>query len=244
MMRKYTAISGNFLIKTILILFYFILALAFFFLKDEPKIIGRSDVSLFAGNVGIGESSPDTTPPFVNLTSPTTGSSVSGLVDVRAEASDSGGIASITFFVDTGSIGTDTSAPYSALWDTTVYPHNSQHTILANAFDTSGNQASSSAVFVTVLDITSPSVTITNPLDGSTVPKNSTVTITANASDISGINKVEFYINGVLKCTDTTSAYTCNSRVPPRKNVTYTLQAKGYDIAGNTNTATVTVISK
>ena len=197
------------------------------------------------GNIGIGGTAPsDTTPPTVSVINPLNGASVSGIISVIAEASDSGGIANVSFYVDGASLGTDTSAPYSVTWDTTIYPHNSIHTLIANALDTSGNQASSSAVTVTVLDVTAPNVNMTNPLDGATVPKHSNVTITASASDISGIDRVEFYVNGVLKCTDTTFSYFCNWRVPPRKNITYTLQAKAYDIAGNINTSTVTVTSK
>src|SRR3990172_6849079 len=92
-------------------------------------------------------------------------------------------------------------------------------------------------------DTTPPSVSVTNPANGSTVPKNSIVTIQASASDVSGINKVEFYVNGILKCTDTTSAYSCNWKVPKRPNITYTLLAKTFDVAGNTSTSTVTVTS-
>lgn len=187
---------------------------------------------------------PDTQVPVVVVSNPVNGSFVSGLVDVRAEASDSGGVASVSFFVDGLSIGTDFSAPYSALWNTTSYIHNSIHTLVANAIDLAGNQASSSAVTVTVLDITAPAVSITSPSSGSTVPKNTTVTITANASDISGINRVEFYVNGVLACNDTTSSYSCNWKVPKRPNITYTLLAKAYDIAGNTQTHTITVTSR
>ena len=212
-------------------------------LLDVKNRVAAQSTSIGIGttaSVGVG----DTNPPTVTVTNPVNGFSVSGTVKVSAEASDSGGIANVSFYADGSSLGIDTTAPYSVLWDTTVYPHNSLHTIIANALDTAGNQASSSAVAVTVLDIIAPSVVITNPVNGSTVPKNSTVTITANASDVSGINRVEFYVNGVLKCTDTTSSYLCNWKVPKRPNITYTLLAKGYDIAGNTNTSTVTVTSK
>lgn len=207
----------------------------------------KNPVAAQSTSIGIGTTAPvgvgDTNPPTVTVTNPVNGSSVSGTVKVSAEASDSGGIARVEFFADSSTVGTSFSAPYFSFWNTTVSPHNSTHLIHARAFDLANNVASSSAVFVTVLDVTPPTVTITNPTLP-TVPKNSTVTITANASDISGINQVEFYVNGVLKCTDSTSAYFCNWKVPPRKNVIYTLMAKAFDIAGNTNTSTVTVTSK
>lgn len=93
-------------------------------------------------------------------------------------------------------------------------------------------------------DIIPPTVTITSPLNNATVARSKTTTIRANATDASGIAKVEFYVNGSLKCTDATSAYTCAWLVPSPRNVTYTLQAKAYDTKGNTATNSITVTSR
>lgn len=198
-----------------------------------------------AGNIGTSYSISvrvDNLGPSVSITDPTNGSYVSGLVNVQASASDDVAVSNVSFYVDGNFLGTDISAPYSNTWDTTIYPHNSVHSIIANALDTAGNQASSSAaVSVTVLDITSPSVVITTPHDGAIVKKGSTVTISADVSDVSAIQKVEFRVNGSLKCTDITSPYSCSWKVPSRKNVTYTIEVKAYDIAGNTTTRTITV---
>lgn len=110
-----------------------------------------------------------------------------------------------------------------------------------------GNDYSSYVVgAITILppDTIPPTVSITAPANGSNVPRNSTVTITASASDVSGITKVEFRVNGTLKCTDTATPFSCAWIVPNPKNVTYTLQAKAYDSAGNTATSSVQVTSK
>ncbi len=101
-----------------------------------------------------------------------------------------------------------------------------------------------STVLVTVPDITLPLVSITSPLNNSLVSKNSTVTIQATSSDASGISKVEFLVNGVLKCTDTSVPYSCPWLVPNGKNIQYTLQAMAYDTAGNSASSTVKVTSK
>lgn len=237
-------------VQKYIILFIILSLVLVLFIKNEQKITSNSEYSLYAGNIGIGESipiptpTPDTEAPFVTVTNPINGVSVSGSVTVVAEASDSGGIAKVEFFADSSMIGTSFSAPYSSLWNTTIYQHNSIHLIHARAFDLASNVASSSAVFVTVLDVTPPNVSITNPINGSTVLKNTTVTITANASDVSGINKVEFYVNGVLKCTDSVAGYSCSWKVPKRPNITYTLQTKAFDVVGNTATSTVTVTSR
>ncbi|MGH7203914.1 MAG: Ig-like domain-containing protein [Candidatus Levyibacteriota bacterium] len=88
-----------------------------------------------------------------------------------------------------------------------------------------------------------PTVSITNPSNGSTVQRRNTITIRAKASDPTGISKVEFYVNNILQCTDTTSSYTCNWRIPNQSRVRYTLSAKAYNRANITATSSVNVTS-
>ena len=82
---------------------------------------------------------------------------MSGSVNVTASASDDNGVTQVQFFVDGNSIGVDTTAPYSASWDTTTYSDGS-HTVSATATDTIGQNGSNS-VGVTVQN-TVPSGTI------------------------------------------------------------------------------------
>ncbi|MEO6513877.1 MAG: Ig-like domain-containing protein [Candidatus Saccharimonadales bacterium] len=86
-----------------------------------------------------------------------------------------------------------------------------------------------------------PSVTITNPTANQIVSPNTNVLIQANASDDTGIAKVEFSVDGALKCTDTSVPYTCTWKVPAKKGKTYTITAKAYDTAGAAATTTVNV---
>jgi hypothetical protein len=74
-----------------------------------------------------------------------------------------------------------------------------------------------------------------------TVPRKSNVTITATASDNVGVTRVEFLVNGALQCTDTTAPYSCNWRTPAAPNKTFQLQARAFDLANNSASATVTV---
>lgn len=92
-------------------------------------------------------------------------------------------------------------------------------------------------------DATPPTTSITSPANGAAVPRNTTITITASASDDTGVTKVEFYVNGSLKCTDTSAAYTCAWKVPRPKDRTYQLQAKAYDAAGNVGTSTIVTVN-
>lgn len=185
----------------------------------------------------------DLIPPTVAIINPLNNAIVSGIASIDISAIDNVSVASVQIFVDQGLIASDSAEPYSTNWDTTIYPHNSLHTILTIGYDTSNNSASDSAT-VTVADITPPQIAITNPVNGGFVTKNTTITIQASASDVSSLTDVKFYVNGVLKCTDTTAAYSCNWKVPAKRNVTYTLSATAADIAGNSETSTITVNSQ
>ena len=82
-------------------------------------------------------------------------------------------------------------------------------------------------------DTTPPAVALTAPLNGATVAKGSTITVTANASDNVGVSRVEFYVSGALKATDSASPYSFSWKVPNKPGATYQLQAKAYDASGN-----------
>jgi hypothetical protein len=185
----------------------------------------------------------DTTPPTVAITSPASKASVSGTVTISASASDNVGVASVVFYVDSTLLATDTTSPYSAAWNTNTASLGS-HTLTAKAYDAAGNSATSAAVPVSVVDTTPPTVAITSPINGSSVSRGTTVTISATASDNRSVQKVLFYVNNVLKCTDTTSPYSCKWPVPSQRGVQYTLKATAYDTSNNTASATSVVTSK
>ncbi len=85
---------------------------------------------------------------------------------------------------------------------------------------------------------------MTSPLDGSAVSRNSTTTLAAAASDNVGVARVEFYVNNSLTCTDAAAPYTCAWKVPAKARVTYTIEARAYDAAGNTASNVVHVTSQ
>jgi hypothetical protein len=70
-----------------------------------------------------------------------------------------------------------------------------------------------------------------------------TVSLKANASDAMGVSKVEFYVNGNLKCTDTTASYSCNWKVPRGRGKSYQIQAKAYDAAGNAGASQIATVT-
>jgi len=89
-------------------------------------------------------------------------------------------------------------------------------------------------------DQTPPTTAITSPSDGSTVT--GTVTVVATATDDVGVSKVELYVDGALKATDTAAPYQFAWATAGVPNGNHTLQTKAYDAVNNVGTsATVTV---
>jgi len=89
-------------------------------------------------------------------------------------------------------------------------------------------------------DTTPPNTTITAPANGSTV--SGTLNVTATAGDNVGVTKVEFYVDGALKSTDTSSPYLFSWNTTTVANGARALVTKAYDASGNIGTSpTVTV---
>jgi hypothetical protein len=190
-----------------------------------------------------GSGGSDTQPPTVSITAPLNGATVSGTVSVTATASDNVGVTKVEFYLDGVLQFADTTSPYAWSWDTTTAT-NASHSLTAKAYDAALNVGTSTAVSVTVNntggDVTPPTVSITAPLNGATVV--GTVSVTATASDNVGVTKVEFYLDGALKSTDTTSPYSWSWDTTTTTNASHTLTAKAYDAALNVGTsAAVTV---
>lgn len=91
-------------------------------------------------------------------------------------------------------------------------------------------------------DTTAPSVSITAPTNGATV--SATISVNASASDNVGVTKVEFYLDGALQSTDTSSPYSWSWNTTTATNASHALVAKAYDAAtnfGTSSTINVTV---
>ena len=104
------------------------------------------------------------------------------------------------------------SHPYEYVWNTTTYSEDMDHFIAATVTDSSGNTTNVMPVTVFVnnetdiiVDVTPPSVVLTNPAANQTV--SGVIDVTAAAYDDIAIEKVEFYHNGELFSTDITFPY-------------------------------------
>jgi len=190
---------------------------------------------------------------IVTITSPGSGSPVSGTTSVNASVSIVGSltVSSVQFRLDGANLGArDTSAPYSVSWNTTA-TSNGSHTLTAVATDILGVQFTSSPVTVTVNnappppppDTTPPTVSITAPKDGATV-KGTTVTVTASASDNVGVVGVQFLLDdGANGSADVTTApYSVSWNTTTASDGSHKITAIARDAAGNSNkSAPVTV---
>jgi hypothetical protein len=90
-------------------------------------------------------------------------------------------------------------------------------------------------------DTTAPTTSITSPTAGATV--NGTVTISASASDNVGVTKVEFYVDGSLLSTDTSSPYSASWNTTTATNGSHSLTTKAYDAATNVGTSSAVSVT-
>ncbi len=90
-------------------------------------------------------------------------------------------------------------------------------------------------------DTTAPTVSITAPAASATL--NGIVNVTATASDNVGVQKVEFYVDGALKATDTSSPYNFSLDTTTLANSGHTLKAIAYDTATTPNQTSSTPVT-
>ena len=115
--------------------------------------------------------------------------------------------------------------------------------IAATAYNAAGVESSYSNL-VSVPELVPPTISLGSPANNSTV--SGTVSVNASASDNVGVTKVEYYVNGTLQFTDTSSPYVYSWNTSSLASGTYTLTAKAYDAAGNigqSSTVSVTVVN-
>lgn len=103
-------------------------------------------------NVGSAISFSLGTPPTVQITNPDDGDTVSGTIQITADADDSDGtVQKVFFYAGDYFLAVDTAAPFAADWDTTKFP-NTSYALRAIAFDNQAQRAEDS-VNVTVSNV-------------------------------------------------------------------------------------------
>lgn len=113
---------------------------------DLQTVTPYIEYDFYAGTVH------DDSSPVVSITSPTSGATLEGSVDLVASATSTLGIVKVEFYIDSTLINTDTDAPYIVSVDTTQLS-DGPHEFKAIAYDTSNNSAES-AIAVTIKNTT------------------------------------------------------------------------------------------
>ncbi len=185
---------------------------------------------------------PNSTPPTVTLTSPATGSALSGTATLSATASGPAPISSVQFLLDGEPIGSPvTSAPYTLKWNTASTPPGSYY-LSAQATDTNGFVGTALDVPVTVKEgeegtgSEAPTVSIASPVAGQTV--SGTRQVSANVSDDGAIREVQFYLDGeALGAPVTAAPYATEWNTTTASNGNHTLTATATNTAGKVGTS-------
>jgi leucyl aminopeptidase len=84
-------------------------------------------------------------------------------------------------------------------------------------------------------DTTPPMAAITSPAGGTTVT--GVVTISADASDNAAVSRVEFWVDGVMKGSDSTAPYSYSWDTTALVNGSHTLMARAVDTSNNLGTS-------
>jgi hypothetical protein len=154
---------------------------------------------------------------YVTITNPSDGATVSETVSVTTDTDCD----EVKFYIDGTLVKDDTSSPFDYSWDTTTYS-DGDHTILAEGYVSGTLEATDS---VTVDNGGESWAEITYPSEGQTVGR--FVTIIVDAS--SDIDKVEFYIDGTLRRTDTSAPFSYRWFTRRDGDGPHTITVKGYD---------------
>jgi chitodextrinase len=195
---------------------------------------------------GGGTYTVDATGPTTTVTSPANGATISagGTQTVTVTATDAASsVAKVEIYIDGTLATTDSISPYNYSWNTTGVTLGT-HMVSAKGYDTFNNVTTSATNTVTVADQTPPTTSVTAPSNGAFLK--GTVSFTANASDNAGgtgMAKVEFYVDGALKNTDSVSPYSFSWDTTTATNAAHSLTVKAYDNATPANVATSTAVS-
>lgn len=173
----------------------------------------------------------DNTPPNLDITSPTTSNPyVRAVFRIETTASDTGsGLDNLSFSIDDSEKQKSKKQWYD--WNTTVYS-DGWHEIKVIVWDiVENNKTKEIDAYV---DNTLPTIEITYPENNAELEENADEHISADADDYeSGIEKVEFYIDEILKFEDMQKPFRYNFNTGDYTNGWHDIDVFSYDKAGN-----------
>jgi hypothetical protein len=171
----------------------------------------------------------DNTIPILEITSPLNQTIASGTVEVGVDASDTSGIQQVRFYVDNALLTSQSEAPFGFEWDTTSHSDGSAFLMCA-VTDNAGNE--NSATHVVTVDNTGPLLSV----HSISIWGESGI-MAVNTSDPSGIERVEFYLDGILQYTDYAYPYQWSWSGVTLPDGSYTFMARSYDTLNHSSLA-------
>src|SRR3989454_663943 len=182
--------------------------------------------------------------PAVTWKNPASDATVTATITVKVTATDYHGVQKVGYYVDnvlqqfvtTPIAGTH---DYALSWGTDGWM-NGLHTIKAVAYDLGAVQQTTTSTR-NVTSSNDPAVHLTSPTAWSTVKLIRTVAANAS-STASSISKVEFYLDGALVSTDTSSPYSWSWDTTGSTDDQHGLMAKAYRVSdGKSALSSITV---
>ena len=164
--------------------------------------------------LGYVSTSTDTVVPSISVTSPSAGTTVSGVMSASASAYDNVGVVGVQYYVDGVSANLEAPAPFTMLLNTHAFV-NGTHALTAVARDDAGNLTTSAPVSFQVdnsaTDIVPPTVFISWIADGMFDAATTTVvTLNGRVEDKRGIqNKIMSRVDGGPWATSTYTGICC-----------------------------------
>ena len=202
-----------------------------------------------AGNIGqdsltVTYSTPDTTPPVVTISGPTSGTSYSAAsspLSISGSASDNVGVTLVSWVTDRGASG---NASGTTNWTAGVALQSGTNIVTVTARDAAGNKSTDVLTVtyaVTTADTVPPTIRIVGPTsESSYTTKTGVVTLGGTASDNRGVTAVTWSNNrGGSGFSSGTTSWSVPS--VPLQGGTNIITVTAQDAAGNKGTDVLTV---
>ena len=201
-----------------------------------------------AVEIAAGDPVVDSEAPSVLIMNPS-GGEVSGIVPVTVSASDNVEVVRVDLHADGVFVASDNGQPYEFSWDSTLYS-DGPLILEAMAYDGAANEGISTPVEVAILnggvpdpdpepDTTPPTVTISQPANGSTVGKR--VDIQVSAQDDVQVTGLNLFIDGVWQAGGTSDSLSYRWSTRGVAKGWHTISAVADDQANNSASTSIVV---
>jgi hypothetical protein len=90
----------------------------------------------------------------ITITNPDNNTSVSGTITIRTAVGQDYTFEKVVFYIDGDSVSTDVTAPYTHLWNTSIYSNGSVHHLWAMAYDSTDSYTSDTVTVTVTIPVT------------------------------------------------------------------------------------------